>query len=140
MKNIIKGARAEILGNALASNLKGIVEFFPWNDGTLVRVSVTNLPANPDGFFAFHIHEGSTCETPGSHLNLTNEPHPRHTGDLPPLLSNNGFSYMIVFTNRFTIEDILNKTVIIHNKKDDFTTQPAGDPGEIIACGIIKKI
>ena len=40
---------------------------------------------------------------------------------------------------RFTVEEIVGKTVIIHSNADDFTTQPSGNSGEKIACGIIKK-
>ena len=37
------------------------------------------------------------------------------------------------------LDDILNRSIVLHVKRDDFTTQPAGDSGEKIACGIIRK-
>lgn len=76
----------------------------------------------------------------GRHLNLEHCPHPEHTGDLPPLFGNNGYAYLSVLTNRFTISDILNKVVIIHANPDDFTTQPAGNSGKKIACGKILPL
>ena len=59
-------------------------------------------------------------------------------GDLPPLLSCNGNAYMTVKTDRFKVKDIIGRTVIIHYRADDFRTQPSGDSGEKIACGIIN--
>ena len=43
-------------------------------------------------------------------------------------------------TNRFKVEDVLGKTVIVHDKRDDFTSQPSGDAGAKIACGIIEAV
>jgi len=148
-------AIAILKGNYLAPNLIGTVKLYPWNNGTIVSVEVINLPktkhpANnrpPTGPFAFHIHEDSACifdeksafqKTKG-HFNPTNEPHPFHAGDLPSLLSNNGYSYMVVYTNRFKPEDVLQRTVVIHLNPDDYRSQPSGDSGKKIACGVIKK-
>ena len=44
---------------------------------------------------------------------------------------------MAVYTGRFYPEDVIGRTVIIHEKSDDFHTQPSGDAGEMIACGKI---
>ena len=47
---------------------------------------------------------------------------------------------MSVLTNRFTVDEIINKVIIIHENKDDFTTQPSGGAGTKIDCGkIIRK-
>ena len=149
-------ASAEILGNYLAPKLNGIVEFYPWLDGTLVKVEVANLPPTREAFggsvavgpfFAFHIHAGGSCgdasskfESSMGHYNPTNQQHPLHAGDLPVLLSNNGYAFMTVYTNRFKPSDIIGKTVIIHLHADDYATQPSGNAGERIGCGgIIKK-
>lgn len=75
-----------------------------------------------------------------THYNPQNCPHPYHAGDLPPLIENNGYSYMSVFINKFTVKDIIGKVVIIHEMPDDFTTQPSGNSGTKIACGEIKKV
>ena len=46
---------------------------------------------------------------------------------------------MCVLINKFKIEDIIGKVIIIHDMPDDFTTQPSGNSGTKIACGKIKK-
>ena len=50
------------------------------------------------------------------------------------------YAYMCVYTDRFTISEIIGRTVIIHNMLDDFTSQPSGNAGEKIACGEIILI
>lgn len=60
-------------------------------------------------------------------------------GDLPPLLENNGYAYMSVLVNKFNINEILGKVIIIHSMPDDFNSQPAGNSGMKIACGKIEK-
>lgn len=78
-------------------------------------------------------------ENAGTHLSLNTCPHPYHTGDLPPLIENNGYAYMSVLINKFKISDILGKVIIIHDMPDDFTSQPSGNSGTKIACGKIEK-
>jgi len=46
---------------------------------------------------------------------------------------------MSFLSERFTAEEVIGRTVIIHSKPDNFTTQPSGDSGDKIACGIIEK-
>ena len=45
---------------------------------------------------------------------------------------------MSFFTNRFSISEIIGKTIIIHSGVDDFSSQPSGNSGQKIACGIIQ--
>jgi len=56
---------------------------------------------------------------------------------LPPLYENNGYAYMSVLINKFKVKDIIGKTVIIHESPDDFTSQPSGNSGKKIACGVV---
>lgn len=112
--------------------------------GVFVEVSVVGLPETATNFFALHIHEGANCLgegflNSGSHFDLGSSDHPRHAGDLPPLLANHGKAYMKVFTDRFRVEDVIGKTVIIHHDPDDFRSQPSGNAGSKIACGVIQK-
>jgi len=60
-----------------------------------------------------------------SHYNPNNCPHPLHIGDLPPLLENNGYSYMSILINKFNINEIIGKTILIHDMPDDFSSQPS---------------
>lgn len=117
--------------------VRGMVHFYLAQGGTLVTADIHGLPENGSGFFAFHIHEGGSCDGPGGHYNSGKTPHPRHAGDLPPLLSNGGRAYMAVLTDRIHASEVIGKTVIIHEGSDDFHTQPSGNPGKILACGVI---
>lgn len=127
------------------NGLHGKVKFFPHCDGTLVVADICGLPESETNFFAFHIHEGDNCGgegflNTGSHHNPCGTRHPRHAGDLPPLLACGGKAYLEVVSNRFRIKDVLGKTVVIHSHPDDFHTQPSGDAGSKIACGVIRKL
>ena len=137
-------AKADIRGGENASALSGEALFVQKRGGVLVTVRVKGLPSNnPSGFFALHIHAGGSCSgdgfpKTGSHDNPRAVPHPQHAGDLPPLLDAGGEAYMQVLTTRFTVKDVIGKTVVIHGRPDDFTSQPAGNAGEKIACGVIR--
>lgn len=127
------------------NGLLGKVAFYQKEDYVLVIAEVSGLPKNETGFFGFHIHEGSDCGGEGiadtkGHYNPTNMPHPRHVGDLPPLLDTDGNAYLAVTTDRFTVQEVIGRTVVIHSERDDFTTQPAGNPGRKIACGEIIRL
>ncbi len=136
-------AETYIVGGEGAPRIHGKADFYASPYGTIVSVHVTGLPK--DGFFAFHIHEGADCggdafADTGAHFDLTGSPHPDHSGDLPPLLSCGGCASMTVFTDRFTVDDAIGKTVVIHSEPDDFRTQPSGNAGTKIACGVITKV
>jgi len=145
-------AIAQIKGSEDYPDIRGCVNFYQTKKGTLVAAEIFGLPCEcglcKKDIFAFHIHDGNSCReyknagTPfpksGTHYNPDNCPHPLHAGDLPPLFGNNGYAFSMFLTNRFTVNEVLCKTVIIHSDADDFTSQPAGNPGQKIACGIIK--
>lgn len=149
-------AVARIRGGPLAPRIKGNVKFRDVAGGAEVCVEVTGLPPyqpgvgdqDPIGPHGFHIHEFGTCEVgdpnnpfqaAGGHWNPTNQPHGNHEGDFPVLFSNNGFARMCFFTNKFKVADVIGKAVIIHQNPDDYRTQPAGNSGKRLACGIIEK-
>lgn len=143
--NLYPKAIARIRGGKAYPQICGMVRFFQRNDGIIVEAEIHGLPKTENGFFAFHIHEGDTCigagfPNTGGHLNPSREAHPKHAGDLPPLLGDHGSAYMKVFTDRFYIEEIIGKTVIIHSDPDDFRTQPSGNAGNKIACGVIQRL
>lgn len=148
-------AIAEIHGSPLAPNLRGTVLFKDVVSGVMVYVRIFGLPEYtpaqgnrpPIGPHGFHIHDTGKCESPdpgnpfasaGGHYNPTNQPHGNHAGDFPVLFSNNGISIMSFFSNKFNIKSILGKSVVIHQNPDDYRTQPAGDSGKRIGCGIIQ--
>lgn len=133
-------ATAKISGNSLYPEIEGEVSFYEMYGGTLVVATVKNLP-NGNGFHGFHIHDSDSCleGKQGSHYNPTNQPHPQHAGDMPPLLANQGTAFSAFYTDRFYPEDIMGKVVVIHDMPDDFKSQPSGNPGSMIACGEIKE-
>ncbi len=73
----------------------------------------------------------------GGHWNPTNQPHGNHAGDFPVLFSNDGYTRMLFFTNKFTVPQVVGKSVIIHQNPDDYRTQPSGNSGKKLACGVI---
>lgn len=142
-------AWAAVRGGADYPGLLGSVKFFQTQAGVLVLAEVWGLPVSPEsktGIFGFHIHAGRDCggnaenefADADGHLNPEEAPHPEHMGDLPPLFARNGYAWMSFLASRFTIRDILGRTAIIHANPDDFTTQPSGNAGKMIACGVIR--
>lgn len=143
-------AAAEVRGSSKYPDLRGKVTFVQMANGVLVTAEMFGLPYNADkcrnGIFAFHIHLGGSCTGNGEdpfantdgHYNPNNCPHPYHAGDLPPLFGNKGYAYMSVFTDRFTVREIIGRTVVVHANYGDFSTQPAGNAGAKIACGLIR--
>ncbi len=109
----------------------------------VVKNAVPDSQMYVSNFFGMHIHEVGDCTLPfdktGGHYNPTNASHPEHAGDLPPLLSNNGYAWTAFYTGRLRMDEIIGKSIIIHGMRDDFTTQPAGDSGEKIGCGVIQR-
>ncbi len=144
-------AVAAIHGNADYPEINGSVKFYQTARGVLTVAEVFGLPVSEEkcrnDIFAFHIHSGASCTgnaedefaDVGTHYNPTDCPHPYHSGDMPPLFSAGGTAYLAFLSNRFKADEIVGRTVIIHNFPDDFTTQPSGNAGNKIACGEIVK-
>lgn len=139
-------AFASVMGSPDFPDIKGRVLFYQINAGVVVMAQVWGLPKDKD-ILAFHIHSGSSCTgnkddyfaDAMTHYNPDKKPHPYHAGDMPPLFNADGVAYSLFLTNRFLVKDIIGRTVIIHSSPDDFTTQPSGNSGTKIACGVIKK-
>ena len=55
-------------------------------------------------------------------------------------MENHGKADMAVLTDRFRVDEIIGRTVVLHRNPDDFQTQPSGNAGIKIACGIIERI
>lgn len=139
-------AVAYLKGDKENTKLKGTVEFFPWATGSIIKLEVQGLLVDEiNNFFGFHIHENGVCdknenyETAGPHFDVGINAHPSHAGDLPSIYSNNGYAFMLYYTNRFRPDEVIGKSVIIHKMKDDLQTKPSGNSGKRIACGIITR-
>ncbi len=145
-------AFARINGSNEHPRIEGIVVFYKVKLGVLVSIQIKGLPISDDvckkPVFAVHIHGGDSCTGNSAdpfadamtHYNPHDCEHPYHAGDLPPIFGANGFGFSAFLTNRFSAEEIIGKTVIIHSAPDDFTTQPSGNSGLKIGCGVITSI
>ena len=155
--NRIRTAAAVIRGGPLAPELGGMVVFSSIRGGTWVCVRLKGLPQykpgedgkQPVGPHGFHIHEKGSClvgdaKEPfmeaGGHWNPDNQPHGNHAGDFPVLFSNNGVAIMCFFTDKFEVSDVVGKAVIIHESPDDYRSQPAGNAGKRLGCGVVKPV
>ena len=144
-------ATAVIAGSKAYPAISGTVGFYQTKRGVIICAEIKGLPQNAspchERIFGFHIHKGTDCGSSRgdpfsdtmSHYDPNNCAHPYHAGDLPPLFGSNGFAFSIFLTNRFSVEEVIGKTVIIHDHPDDFTTQPSGNSGTKIACGVIRR-
>ena len=187
-------AWASVRGNENYPSVKGTVRFYQMSKGVLVVSEFDGLPQSSSPcespVFAFHIHDGSSCENSGvqqpnengqlpggnggvpqpneqfpggndntqppteneiippnnipntfpnarAHYNPHDCHHPYHAGDMPPLFGADGYAFLTFVTSRFTVNEIIGKTIIVHSEPDDFSTQPSGNAGEKIACGVI---
>lgn len=140
-------ALAWVTGGAAVPTLSGLVRFYntPYG-GTLVEAELFGLPGGTQpgnsGFYGMHIHENGDCgdnfQNVGGHWNPGSAQHPWHAGDLLPLFSNQGYAWIAFYDKRFLIPEILGKAVVIHRMHDDFHSQPAGNSGEKIGCGLIR--
>jgi Cu-Zn family superoxide dismutase len=117
--------------------------------GILVKGSLANLPP---GEHAIHIHETGKCEAPfktaGGHLNPDKKKHGilasegQHEGDLPNLyVGADGKAQFDFFAHGLKLKDLQDAdgaAVVVHATADDYKTDPAGNAGDRIACGIVQ--
>lgn len=130
----------------------GTVTFTQRGDKVVVVAKVSGLPPGSHGF---HIHEKGDCSAPdgtsaGGHFNPLAKPHAhptvadRHAGDLPMLEADaSGNATLTATIDVITIgsaaTDIVGRGVIVHKDPDDWKTQPTGNSGARIACGVIAR-
>lgn len=127
----------------------GTVTFTQHNAKVLVDAEIAGLTP---GMHGFHIHEKGDCAAPdgtsaGGHFNPTKQPHgdptghAHHEGDMPMLMADaDGRATLHIELDSLALqgaESIVGKAVIIHAKADDFATQPTGNSGARVACGVI---
>jgi Cu-Zn family superoxide dismutase len=139
-------AKGQAVGSALLSQERG---------GVRILLDVTGLGP---GDHAVHIHEVGRCDPPafesaGAHFNPTKAEHgtanPRgpHAGDLPDMtVDTEGKGHMEVTAKLFTLDkkapaslfDADGSAIVIHERADDKRTDPSGNSGARIACGVIS--
>jgi Cu-Zn family superoxide dismutase len=130
----------------------GSVTFTQNGDKLSVNAKITGLSPGGHGF---HIHEKGDCSAPdatsaGGHFNPTNKPHgspdapDHHAGDMPMLQADaSGNATLTTELSGLAIgagaTGIVGKSVIVHKDPDDYKTQPTGNSGARVACGVITK-
>jgi Cu-Zn family superoxide dismutase len=132
-----------------ASGVSGVVTFAKAEGGVKVTVKVSGLKPGSHGF---HIHEFGDCTaadgtSAGGHFNPTGDPHAgpkeakRHEGDMGNLEADkDGAATLDYLDANLAFEgasSILGRGVIIHAAPDDFKTQPTGNAGARVSCGVI---
>ncbi len=129
----------------------GTASLRPAGDGLLIEVAASGLP--PSQWIAFHLHEGDSCDpsdgfkSAGGHYAPDGHEHGflaeggPHAGDMPnQYIGADGTLRAEIYNDRLGIGegDIRGRTLIIHAGQDDYISQPAGDAGDRIACGVIE--
>jgi Cu-Zn family superoxide dismutase len=132
------------------STARGEVTFTQEADGVRVTGSFSGLTFGERGF---HVHEKGDCSAPdassaGGHFNPGGKPHgapgdaERHVGDLGNLKADPyGLARIDVLDKHLALSgpnSIIGKAVIVHEKADDLKTQPTGNAGARLACGVIE--
>lgn len=132
------------------SQVGGTIFFNQQPGGVRVVARVTGLKPNQE--HGFHIHEKGDCSAPdamsaGGHFNPSGQPHgpqamAHHGGDMPSLQAdaagNAEATFMIEGVSLAGVADgVIGKAVVVHAQPDDYKTQPTGNSGGRIACGVI---
>jgi superoxide dismutase, Cu-Zn family len=149
----IQGARAEL--HALnGSGVSGVIEFAQDGEHVVVIGKVSGLPPGKHGF---HVHENGNCSAPdgssaGDHFAPFDGPHGapeapaglRHVGDLGNVeAGEDGTADISITDTVIRLEgaaSIVGRAIILHAKADDLSSQPAGNAGDRVACGVIREM
>lgn len=128
----------------------GVVRFLNEEGGVRVVAEINGLEANSN--HGFHIHQFGDCTAPdgtsaGGHFNPQDNPHAgptdsqRHVGDLGNLASDEDglaeLNFLDTVISFEGVNNILGRGVVVHAGQDDLESQPTGDAGARLACGVI---
>jgi Cu-Zn family superoxide dismutase len=139
--------------NPIGGNkVSGTVTFTEVADGVQVHAEITGLAPGNHGF---HVHEFGDCSaadasSAGAHFNPTNKPHAgpdaaeRHVGDMGNVQADaSGKAKLEYVDHQISLtndqQSAIGRSVVVHAKADDLKSQPAGDSGARIACGVIGR-
>ncbi|MDR1854534.1 MAG: superoxide dismutase family protein [Azoarcus sp.] len=135
------------------NTVKGTVEFAPQGDKVLVTATLSGLA--PNSTHGFHIHEKGDCSAPdgtsaGGHFNPDKVQHGqgeiRHVGDMPNIKAdakgNATYSEALdlLSLDAASPNYIVERGVIVHQNPDDYVSQPVGNAGARLACGVITAV
>ena len=132
------------------NQVRGLVVFHEMDGHLMVHARLSGL--RPDGEHGFHVHETGSCasvdgNSAGGHFNPDAKPHgpqtaEHHAGDMPSLKAD----AKGVVDQKFMLQgptlapgpaSVVGRSVIVHAQADDFSTQPTGNSGPRVACGVI---
>ena len=141
-------AHATIQPTSLAEMpMTGFVEF-KQEKSDRVKVEVKMIGLLPNTRMGFHVHEFGDCRNDGNnaggHYNPLNQDHGgasssvRHRGDLGNLSVNDRGEVNASIVVPGTVKEFVNRAVIIHQNEDDLKTQPTGQAGARIGCGVLR--
>jgi superoxide dismutase, Cu-Zn family len=145
-------ATARLAGKS-GSSVAGELQFTATDGGVAIAGQITGLA--PGTEHGFHVHETGDCsatdaKSAGGHFNPANVAHGgptsdvRHLGDIPNITSDAAGHVTVSATiagatlRDGAADDLVGKAIIVHAKRDDYVTQPSGDAGDRIACGVIE--
>jgi Cu-Zn family superoxide dismutase len=132
------------------NNARGLVMFHQMDGHVMVHAKVSGL--KPGAEHGFHVHENGTCASAdgmsaGGHFNPDGKPHgpqnaPHHAGDMPSLKADaNGVADQKFMLMGVTVAagatSVTGRSVIVHAMPDDYVTQPTGNSGARLGCGVI---
>jgi len=148
-------AAVVVLAGKSGSEVTGELDFAATDGGVSVTGEISGLTQGSE--HGFHVHEKGDCSaedatTAGEHFNPGQMPHggptmaasTRHVGDMPNIMADEqGHATINGTVQDATLRDggpndLIGKAVIVHEKRDDYVTQPSGDSGKRIACGVIR--
>lgn len=129
----------------------GTVRFQQSGGKVVVTANITGLKPNAE--HGFHVHEKGDCSAPdamsaGGHFNPGGKPHAhyakadRHAGDMPNLRADAAGNARVMWESDLLAvgagaADVIGRSVVIHRDPDDYASQPAGNSGPRLACGVI---
>ncbi|HET9745629.1 MAG TPA: superoxide dismutase family protein [Chitinophagaceae bacterium] len=151
---VVNHAEAKLSGTYPDTTVDGTVKFDTDQDGKVVMTLDLTVPSKAGKSIAVHIHEHGNCGDGGKlahdHWNPTNAQHGKwgsasfHAGDIGNIqLDTKGKGTMSLATDLWTLggqpaKNILGKAIIVHGGTDDYQTQPTGNAGTRIGCGVIQ--
>ncbi|MEN1958582.1 superoxide dismutase family protein [Luteimonas changyuni] len=143
-----------ILAATEGNSVTGEITFAAVDGGVAITGQVNGLPPNTE--HGFHVHETGDCSAPdgtsaGGHFNPTDSAHGRvsagehHVGDTDNIRADDtGVARVDTRLDGATLADgaptdVLGRAVIVHADPDDYATQPTGNAGARLACGVITQ-
>jgi superoxide dismutase, Cu-Zn family len=146
-----EGVTVSLQGAADDTDFAGTVSVHP--EGTGVHIVADVAGVDTDGRLGIHVHENGQCDhqgeggkhftSAGGHFNPTGTEHacpptdPRHAGDLGNIEVSGGKGHLDLSVTNLTLDQITGKAIILHAGEDDCKTQPTGNSGDRLACGVV---